>query len=179
MNDIMIDLETLGVHPESPIISIGAVQFDLDTGRIGYDFYREIDIKYYDEYPSFKVDYSTVKWWMEQSKEAQIVFTNGKISIYDALKDFAHFYHTCSPSKNVWSNGSGFDIVMMRTAYKITKLSVPWKYPDEKDVRTIVHLGKLKGIEKRPAKTGIKHNALDDARYQVEYCVDIWKRIKG
>ena len=41
----MIDLETLGVSPGSVISSIAAVQFDINTGEIGRQFYKNIDLQ--------------------------------------------------------------------------------------------------------------------------------------
>lgn len=35
MNNLMLDLETMGNTPNSPVISIGAVFFDPKTGDLG------------------------------------------------------------------------------------------------------------------------------------------------
>jgi len=37
MQHVMIDLETLGTTPDAPIIAIGAVNFDIRTGKTGPD----------------------------------------------------------------------------------------------------------------------------------------------
>ena len=72
MKHIMIDLETMGVTPQAPIVSVGAVMFDPDTRKIGRKmsgktFYAELDWEWQDRKPCE----STVQWWSEQSKEAR------------------------------------------------------------------------------------------------------------
>lgn len=44
MNHLMIDLETMGSGPYAPIISIGAVFFDPNTGAIGDDFQVNVSL---------------------------------------------------------------------------------------------------------------------------------------
>ncbi|MWP21778.1 3'-5' exoribonuclease, partial [Escherichia coli] len=39
MNNLMIDLETMGKNKDAPIVSIGAVFFTLETRDIGQEFY--------------------------------------------------------------------------------------------------------------------------------------------
>lgn len=40
MNNLMIDLETMGKNKDAPIVSIGAVFFTPETGDIGQEFIR-------------------------------------------------------------------------------------------------------------------------------------------
>ena len=70
--DIMIDIETLGTSTKCPVISIGAVAFDLN--QIRGQFYVALDIK--DQIDSGKrlVDADTIKWWLSQSGAAKKVF---------------------------------------------------------------------------------------------------------
>ncbi|CAM7063285.1 Putative exonuclease from phage origin [Escherichia coli] len=41
----MIDLETMGKNPDAPIISIGAIFFDPQTGDMGPEFSKTIDLE--------------------------------------------------------------------------------------------------------------------------------------
>ncbi|EOJ4176574.1 3'-5' exoribonuclease, partial [Escherichia coli] len=42
---LMIDLETMGKNPDAPIISIGAIFFDPQTGDMGPEFSKTIDLE--------------------------------------------------------------------------------------------------------------------------------------
>ncbi|MEG1654826.1 MAG: 3'-5' exonuclease, partial [Hafnia sp.] len=45
MNHLMIDLETMGNGTYAPIISIGAVFFDTNSGEIGTDFQVNVSLE--------------------------------------------------------------------------------------------------------------------------------------
>ncbi|EPO2484139.1 3'-5' exoribonuclease domain-containing protein, partial [Escherichia coli] len=64
---LMIDLETMGKNPDAPIISIGAIFFDPQTGEMGPEFSKTIDL----ETAGGVIDRDTIKWWLKQSREAQ------------------------------------------------------------------------------------------------------------
>ena len=42
---LMLDLETMGTKSNSAIISIGAVEFDILTGKTGREFYRNVSLQ--------------------------------------------------------------------------------------------------------------------------------------
>ncbi|WP_414669201.1 3'-5' exoribonuclease domain-containing protein, partial [Escherichia coli] len=56
---LMIDLETMGKNPDAPIISIGAIFFDPQTGDMGPEFSKTIDL----ETAGGVIDRGTIKWW--------------------------------------------------------------------------------------------------------------------
>ncbi|EGE6934247.1 exonuclease, partial [Escherichia coli] len=60
---LMIDLETMGKNPDAPIISIGAIFFDPQTGDMGPEFSKTIDL----ETAGGVIDRDTIKWWLKQS----------------------------------------------------------------------------------------------------------------
>ncbi|EIG3432481.1 3'-5' exoribonuclease, partial [Escherichia coli] len=62
---LMIDLETMGKNPDAPIISIGAIFFDPQTGEMGPEFSKTIDL----ETAGGVIDRDTIKWWLKQSRE--------------------------------------------------------------------------------------------------------------
>ncbi|HBD3311739.1 TPA: 3'-5' exoribonuclease, partial [Escherichia coli] len=61
---LMIDLETMGKNPDAPIISIGAIFFDPQTGDMGPEFSKTIDL----ETAGGVIDRDTIKWWLKQSR---------------------------------------------------------------------------------------------------------------
>jgi hypothetical protein len=78
----------------------------------------------------------------------------------------------------VWGNGVLADNKWLLSAYDACGLTPEWKYSEDRDVRTLVDLGKrILNID--PKKTipfkGEKHNAIDDCLHQIEYCVEIYR----
>ncbi|EGF1567842.1 RecE family exodeoxyribonuclease, partial [Escherichia coli] len=57
---LMIDLETMGKNPDAPIISIGAIFFDPQTGDMGPEFSKTIDL----DTAGGVIDRDTMKWWL-------------------------------------------------------------------------------------------------------------------
>ncbi|HBU5338858.1 TPA: 3'-5' exoribonuclease, partial [Escherichia coli] len=78
---LMIDLETMGKNPDAPIISIGAIFFDPQTGEMGPEFSKTIDL----ETAGGVIDRDTIKWWLKQSREAQSAILTDEIPLDDAL----------------------------------------------------------------------------------------------
>ncbi|EON3121769.1 3'-5' exoribonuclease, partial [Escherichia coli] len=63
---LMIDLETMGTNTNAPIVVIGAVFFDPQTGEIGPVFYIVISLT--DAMNTGAVpDGGTIEWWLKQS----------------------------------------------------------------------------------------------------------------
>ena len=93
MQDLMLDLETLGLNYDAPIISIGAVFFDLQTSTLGAEFYIVIDVASSAE--KTVIDADTVKWWMRQSSEAQSIFNDpAAVSLNTGLNHSLHLFIT-------------------------------------------------------------------------------------
>lgn len=178
LNHLMVDLETMGTRPNAPIVSIGAVFFDPNTGEIGPEFYRGIDIQ--DSFRYAVADGGTVKWWMKQSDAARASAIEGGATMADALAELAEFYGR-GRNAQVWANGPSFDIVILEYAYhRALAQTAPWDFWNARCVRTIVELAK--GKVERPkefTRGGTAHNALDDAIFQAKYVSDMWRAIKG
>lgn len=176
---IMLDLETMGNSSNAAIVSIGAVVFDPETGDLGQEFECHIDLESAEQYG--KIDGSTVKWWLQQNKEAQqATFSEDGISIESSLYKFNKWLRSidANPRKlAVWGNGAGFDNVILMNAYKsagIIPLFIHW---NDLDVRTIVEMGKsILGIDPKYSmvREGTHHSALDDAKFQAQYVSEIW-----
>ncbi len=66
----------------------------------------------------------------------------------------------------------------LRRSYERQGIPCPWRYYNDRDVRTIVELGKAIDFDARTAIPfeGERHNALDDARYRAKYVSAIWQK---
>ncbi|EFM8082177.1 exonuclease [Escherichia coli] len=174
---LMIDLETMGKNPDAPIASIGAVFFDPQTGETGPEFSKIIDM----DTCGGSVDISTIKWWLKQSREAQSAILTDEIPLDDALLQFREFIDENSGEffVQVWGNGANFDNVILRRSYERQEIPCPWRYTNDRDVRTMVALGLVMNFDARNVITfeGERHNALHDARYQAQYVSAIWQKL--
>ncbi|EFU0711420.1 exonuclease [Escherichia coli] len=177
---LMIDLETMGTNTNAPIVVIGAVFFDPQTGEIGPVFYIVISLT--DAMNTGAVpDGGTIEWWLKQSSEARAAILTDQVKLKDALSRFREFINEYSDEKlvQVWGNGATFDNAILRTSYEHLDIPCPWRYYNDRDVRTIVELGKAIDFDARTAIPfeGERHNALDDARYQEKYVSAIWQKL--
>ncbi|HHB2152774.1 TPA: 3'-5' exoribonuclease, partial [Escherichia albertii] len=174
---MMIDLETMGKNPDAAVISIGAIFFDPQTGDMGPEFSKTVDL----ETAGGVIDRDTIKWWLKQSREAQSAILADEIPLDDALLQLREFIDENSGEffVQVWGNGTSFDNVILRRSYERQGIPCPWHYCNDRDVRTIVELGGAMDFDARTAIPfeGERHNALDDARYQAKYVSAIWQKL--
>ncbi|MFA2134082.1 3'-5' exoribonuclease domain-containing protein [Escherichia coli] len=174
---LMIDLKTMGTNPDAPIISIGAIFFDPQTGDMGAEFIKTIDL----ETAGGVIDRGAIKYWWKQSREAQSAIMTDEIPLDDALLQLREFIDENSGEffVQVWGYEASFDNVILRRSYERQGIPCPWSYYNDRDVRTIVELGKAIDFDARTAIPfeGERHNALDDARYQAKYVSAIWQKL--
>lgn len=177
---VMIDLETMGTRFDCPVVSIGAVRFDIDTGKIADEFYAQIDIE--DSFKFARADGSTVKWWMQQEDVARKDAICGKLTLSEALTQLEQFYmdgYPICPFYSVWGNGPTFDISILEYAYgRCLKSPAPWPFWAVRDCRTIRGLVDDQGINFKISE-GTQHNALDDARHQAKWVSEGWQRLRA
>ncbi|HAU6300187.1 TPA: exonuclease [Citrobacter freundii] len=180
---LMVDMETMGNSPDAPIVSIGAVFFDPSTGNTGAEFYRVVSLESSMSF-GMKPDASTIQWWLKQSSEARsAILIDEAMGLRESLELLADFIAenaaNGSHTVQLWGNGCSFDNVILRRAYALTETPFTVPFWNDRDVRTMVELGKSVGINPRfdiPFE-GDMHNALSDARHQVKYVSAIWQRL--
>lgn len=180
---LMVDMETMGNSPDAPIVSIGAVFFEPSTGNTGAEFYQVVSLESSMSF-GMKPDASTIQWWLKQSSEARSAIlvdeAMGLLETLELLADFiAENAANGSHTVQLWGNGCSFDNVILRRAYALTDTPFAVPFWNDRDVRTMVELGKSVGINPRfdiPFE-GDMHNALSDARHQVKYVSAIWQRL--
>ncbi|WP_248891138.1 exonuclease [Citrobacter freundii] len=180
---LMVDMETMGNSPDAPIVSIGAVFFDPSTGNTGAEFYRVVNLESSMSF-GMKPDASTIQWWLKQSSEARsAILVDEAMGLRESLELLADFIAenaaNGSHTVQLWGNGCSFDNVILRRAYALTETPFAVPFRNDRDVRTMVELGKSVGINPRfdTPFEGDMHNALSDARHQVKYVSAIWQRL--
>ena len=111
LGHVMVDLETMGNKSNSVICSIGAVEFDINTGETGREYYTKVDMQSCLE-RGMIVNADTIEWWLMQSEAARIKIAVGdgkNISL--VLHEFKLFLETLGASTvQIWGNSARFDM---------------------------------------------------------------------
>lgn len=171
--EIMIDIETLSVHRNACILTIGAIKFKRNEKIASFNeiqnndkFYVRIDLNSCKEL-NLDIDHLTQEWWNIQSKEARYeAFDHpDRIPIRDALISLQNFV---KDSSIIWSQGS-FDITVLDDCYKLCKLAIPWKYWNTRDCRTLFDIQQFDffKFKKQYFNKLIVHNAIHDCYLQI------------
>jgi hypothetical protein len=173
LGHLMLDLETMGKRAGCAIVSIGAVEFNLETGETGRLFYKRVDLQSCLDVGLF-IDASTLYWWLQQSNIARLELCKPAEYIQNVLEKFNSFLVSLG-DVNLWGNGARFDIAILEAAYfAIGKGEIiPWNFRNERDVRTLVSFAPE--IKENYPFTGIIHDPIDDCKHQIDYCSAIWK----
>ena len=177
---IMLDIETMGNTSNSAITSIGAVEFNLDTGEIGNKFYTKVDLKSCTDL-GLVINPDTVLWWLKQNEQARLEIADRSTQpphLVEALHKFTEFIKLCGGKDNclIWGNSARFDCGIMADAYNKINVRIPWDFRNERCVRTLVSF--KPSIKENMPFTGVLHNALDDCIHQIKYCVATFNSIK-
>lgn len=180
--DLMIDLETMGTGPRGAIISIGAVFFDLATGKSWGTFEMPISLES-SQLIGMEIHAKTVQWWLKQSPEAIEQWNTPRaVGIETALSEFIGWYGRNTRgerSTRVWANAPTFDLAIMRSAFDLADMSTPWHWRQERCVRTLVSMAKDLGANPRSEpREGTAHKAIDDCMHQIRYCHLAWRALQ-
>ena len=169
---LMLDIETMGNESFSSIVSIGAVEFDIETGKTGKEFYTNVDLQSCIDL-GLIMNASTIMWWMQQNEQARKDLTErASLPIIEALKYFANF---CNKDYQIWGNSARFDCGILQNAYNKAGMTIPWDFRKERCVRTLVSFAPE--IKTNYKSVGTAHNAVDDCKFQIGYCSEIWRSL--
>lgn len=147
--DITVDLETLSKSPSAAIIQIAAVAWrrsatDHPVIADIVPFVASVDLRSCIA-EGFDVDMDTVRWWCSQSREAKeaVLGDSPAYPINDVLTGFADWVNEAlavatAYSVCLWSQGSDFDIPVLRNAFARFKIPFPVPYFNIRDCRTLV-----------------------------------------
>ena len=152
MIDITFDLETCALCPTAAVMSIGAVAWDrnqVDTpfyeegsmNNADYLYLRHIDLR--SQFVNgFTFDQDTANWWTSRSKEAKAAVTAPDIQPCDSVKnvvvDFFQWIKEIANGDEIclWSQGSDFDIAILRNICQKFQIDIPISYKNFRDHRT-------------------------------------------
>lgn len=172
-NAVMVDLETMSTRNNASIVSIGAVKFWLNVDQDSFSpdqlFHIAVDLASSQD-AGLDIDAETVKWWMEQAKEAQsALYAGGTSDLKAALEMFSNWF---PKDAYIFGNGATFDNVILRSAYAATKLPYPAIYKQDMCYRTLCRMSDVEPLK----FDGVKHNALHDAMAQTKHLMAILQK---
>lgn len=173
--DVMLDLETMGKKSNSALVSIGAVEFNIETGETLREFYEVVDLQSCLD-AGLKVEASTIYWWLMQSEAARKRICEEGEHIHNVLIGFNLWMLNCVKDVKIWGNGARFDIGILEDAYVACGFKTPWNFRSEMDVRTLVNFAP--NVKTNTPFTGVEHDPIDDCKHQIKYCVEIWNMLK-
>lgn len=162
-NHVMLDLETLGTESDSVILSIGLVEFNINTGETGSSYKCNVDIQSCLDI-GLKVKGDTVRWWMSQSNRD--VFKDTGTDIRSALSGVNAWI---TRDMYIWANSPRFDCGILQTAFNKIGMDIPWNYQKERCVRTLAALHPTYKLAKP------SHDAIQDCKDQIKLVCDIYK----
>lgn len=125
IRDIMLDAETFGLKVNAPIVQIGAIGFDRDTGETGPGILLNIDLD--DALRHGVADGETLARWLVQGDEARQGLLVNPLSRKEALGKLRSFCNhlrlqAMNPAGNqvrVWACGATFDIAKLEYQYEV------------------------------------------------------------
>lgn len=185
---LMLDFETLGTSSDTALLSLGAVAFN-KSNIFGeqlweFDLVEQLEL-------GRSVSGATLRWWMKQDALARKVFEDNdfKVKLGPFFDLFEKWLASCLEKAGEkydelkpMSNGANFDITIMDELYKRhhpnRESAIPWKFWNARCFRTFKDLTKCCDLVRRKQTQGVKHNALDDAKYQAECVRAVWNRKK-
>ena len=177
---VMLDLETLSTAHNAAIIQLAAVQFNPMTGEVLDKFnahiYTESCLLW-----GMTISKSTVEFWQKQEAEAQnmILFAENKKPLHEALIEFKQFLNNIGHFNDVtlWGNGPAFDMSKLAAAYELCGMEKPWKYSNERCVRTLSAL--MPKLKYDIVFTGTKHDGIADSEHQIKYVHQILAELRN
>lgn len=163
LNNIMVDIETIGSAPSGIIVSIAAVKFNFHNDDCE-KFIVNCDVSSSKKL-GMLMDASTIQWWATQPKSARDAWMVNPQPITKALTDFKEFVGYNWKDAVFWANGSQFDFSILNWSFNATEIEPPWKYWNIRDARTAYSIFGL-NLREFP-RVGEYHNALDDCMTQI------------
>ena len=155
----MIDLEGLATGPDTTILTIAAQAFDpFGSGYYDRHYYARVTLE---SQENRVIDDGTIAWWATQPAHAreEAFGEQDRIPLDQALDQLAKLiWH----SQLIWSQGPTYDMNILEHAYKSYGKSLPWKYYQVRDSRTVFSLWPDQPIPPT------SHHALEDCRRQID-----------
>lgn len=199
--NIAIDLETASLRSDAAILSIAAQvfqpeRFDLMTKNfLSNDGAFNCNVNLASCGTSgLHIDNDTMMWWSKQSDDAKASILMPPVLLSTALQEFSNWLAAMRQKYDadilLWAQGSDFDFPILRNAFRVCGLELPWDYKSQRDARTFI----LEGLYLSHGDTDyhripdmnteegawVRHSALSDAQrlaWNVSFVTAILKEL--
>jgi hypothetical protein len=161
MNHYMIDIETLSTDTNAHVLAIAMVKFTEKEVIKHQVLYPDPEIQHN---TGRKIDFDTIKFWLKSPDLLKEIMEKPTKSLSFCSAHLRWFIDLTNYEQNiVWAKSPSFDLMIMRSLFSSPML--PWKFSNERDVRTAYDKLTEKGIElTKPERA---HDPLSDALAQV------------
>lgn len=162
---LMIDIETTDTAVTAQMIQIGAAAED---GDIFLANIKPDDAAITQQ--RFTESVATLEWWRADVRVQMFneILAAGE-EIEQVLNRFQQWVFSKQPTE-VWCKGASFDFAILRHAFAVCKINLPWVYRQERCLRTYYALFDKEFInqtnDKFPNPT--LHNGMEDAKQQLQ-----------
>jgi hypothetical protein len=179
LTHLCFDIETLGMHENTVILTLACVPFIFEQLRTFTDYLKDGLMIKFDATEQLNVYKRTVckrtiDWWKMQGIEARkaSVFPSSEdMTVKDGLQLLSDFIKKSGYSYGqsyVWSRGTYFDFPKIENLYEDANLKLPYNGYKIRDIKTYVDifLGRNDGQYDSTVPTPdgfVKHNCLHDA----------------
>ena len=157
---MMVDIETFGTGTNAVMVQLGALVWDKDTGATIDGFLVDIDpdecVK-----AGATTTVETLEWWASLGGFKP---WGTPVSPWVAIMNFQAF---CVKHYGVeiWAKGTDFDLGIIKWYHEQFGASLPWKFYQARDLRTLLKLAQERGWSWEGNEP--THNALQDCVLQV------------
>ena len=163
---MMVDIETLDTEITAVILSIAAVVFDprgIEPETSQFSMTIE-----HTKQGERTTSQSTIDWWKQQDPIAYETAFGGTTPLNMVLSEFAWWINRLQPTcTRIWAKSPDFDCSILRHACVQQNIIWPFKFWENRCVRTIMELAYPMGDFPSIELDGPEHDALVDAKKQV------------
>lgn len=171
---IVIDLETLDISPTALILSIGiAAGTSLTDYCIG-----QWNLSIPEQLRAGRtISPDTLSWWKEQPAEVWGAAIAEPLSVEFAIANLYKVFDSVPSGADlhVWGNSPSFDLAILSNLFNSMHLSVPWKYSQERDLRTLGAIFGEKFKNPNPTAHTAKGDAEEEFRFILKYLGELEK----
>lgn len=178
MQDLQIDIETMGTGPRAAIVGIAAVFFDLRTETIGDKYQASVHLGTAVR-DGGTMDPGTVMFWLRQNDQVRKAVAYGARDIAEVLAEFrAWVVHRCPPEQlRPWANSPAFDLAILGSALDRANIARPWRFWNERDFRTVKAMHPAVEYDTKDKGEGA-HDPTVDCLFQIEHLFKIKRHLQ-
>ena len=171
---VVIDLETLDTVPTAVVLSIGIAVGNLQED-LPKNYHWNLCVPS-QIFAGRSLSQSTVEWWREKDLSLQLAAIEYPVAVTVALYEVQKTLNDLKKaagedSFSIWGNSPSFDLGILSNLFAQYKFEVPWKYWQERDLRTY---GAMVGVsfnewKQQQENSFVAHCAKEDAMAELKY----------